>query len=340
MAVPFPAARQHDIMVGCAFHATIVPPAPAMWFQPHLAGAKIDWVTDGGDLSPNVFANGRKIAHQFHDISNLIPHVPLPPVWNILLLIIIPFSSSKVMMGSGKVLANGKPVGVAPVIQLNCGDPMSQPLAELIPLPPVNVFVGITLADLLMALAMTIVEMVISYVVNLIGGAIGKKVAGALFNRTASRFTQVLYQRVTSRFQAAVVQRFTRVATTRVVAMAEREIGERLVLSASREVLERTSFLVSRQLTTDTVSAFYQRSVREAAAVVTDNFGVAVSREVTETLFQESVQQTLRQTATQAAEESLGKIFETIVGQTTADPIQDAIENAAVGISSGGQATP
>jgi hypothetical protein len=338
MAVPFPAARQHDIMVGCAFHATIVPPAPVVYLSPHITGAKVHWVTDGGDLSPNVFANGRKIAHQFHDIGNLIPHVPMPPVWNILLLIIIPFSSSKIMMGSGTVLANGKPVGVAPVIQLNCGDPLSQPLAELIPLPPVNVFVGITLADLLMALAMTAFEMLISWVVNKIGGAIGKKVAGSIFNRTASRFTQVLYQRVTSRFQATVVARFSRIATTRVIAMAEREIGERIALSASREVLQQTTFFVSRQLTTDTVSAFYQRSVREAAAVVTDNFGVAVSREITETMFQGTTVQTFQQTASKAMEESLGKVFETILGQGI-EPGMGQVEDFAGGVSSG-QGTP
>lgn len=336
MAFAFPAARQHDIMVGCDPHATIVLPIPAVTITPHIVGAKVQWVADHGELSPNVFINGRQAANQFHDIKNLIPHIPFVP--NILLLIIIPFSSSKIMLGSGTVLINGKPAGVSAMLMLNCGDPCSFPTGFLIPLPPVNVFVGITWLDILMAIVTTLVEMLISYIANLIGDAAGKYIAGKLLNRVSSRLTQMITTRLTARFQSAVVQRFSRIVSSRFVAMAEREVMERAALSVTREVVQQQSFLFTRQIATTTVDAFYQRSVRETAAVITENFGVAVSREMTATMLESTVQQTIRQTSSEAADAITGKIVETIIGQTLGDPLQGVLEDQAVNISSGGLA--
>lgn len=338
MAFAFPAARQHDIMVGCDPHATIVLPLPAVTITPHIVGAKVQWVADHGALSPNVFINGRQAANQFHDIKYLIPHIPFVP--NILLLIIIPLSSSKIMLGSGTVLINGKPAGVSAMLMLNCGDPCSFPTGFLIPLPPVNVFVGITWKDIAMAIIATLAEMAISFVASKIGNVAGKWIAGKLLNRLTSRLTQTLFTRISARFESAAFQRFTRIMSTRFIAVAEREVMERAALSVSREVVTEAGFLATREITTTVTNAVYQRSVREAAAILTENFGVAVSREVTATMLESTVQQTVRQTASEAAEEMIGKIIENGLGQTAGDSIQGILEEQVMNITSGGAATP
>ncbi len=325
----FPVAKMNDPMLGVDFHDMIVPPAPAVVkFTPHVVAAKIGWVADSSALVPTVLINNMMAANQFHDIKNLIPHVPPGP--NVLLAIIIPFSSSKIMLGSSTVLVNNKPIGVGPVPILNCADPLSMPTGAIIPIT--NVFAGVSLADMFMALATMLVEMAISYLANLAGGAIGNRVAGALSRRAASRVTATIYSRVTAREGVAVVQGLGREVSERVVIAVEREVGERLTVGMSRESAERASFLFTERATRESFEVANERVTREAVAVATEEGGVVAAREVTEEMGASVTRETYERGASEASEAMTGKVAETMVGNTAGNAASDAAEGLGQGL--------
>lgn len=83
-------------------------------------------------LSDNVKFDSCQAVKLGHDIGYFIPHYnllpPFPP--NVLLLVIIPFSSAKIVYARASVLVNGTPAAayhVSMPVQL-CGDPLNCPL--------------------------------------------------------------------------------------------------------------------------------------------------------------------------------------------------------------------
>lgn len=333
--ISMPVIKKGDPMLGIDVHDCIVPPAPAVVkFYPHAVAAMIGWVADHDALSTNVLVNGVPAGKQFHDIKNLVPHVPLPPVPNVLLAITIPFSGSKVMLGSSTVLVNDKPIGVGPLPVLNCGDPLSLPTGAVVPLT--NVFAGVSLADLLMALAVMLVEMGISFLANVVGGAIGGRIAGALSRRMASRVTATLTSRIAAREMRAVAQRTGSEIAGNVIVAVEREIGQSMSQQMTRETAERASFLFTERATRESFEASQQIVARETVVAASEN-GVAVAqREVVAETSQTVVRETYERSASEASEAISGKVVETGVGNTAGNAAGDAAEGFGQGLLGAG----
>lgn len=97
-------------------------PTPA-YYPPGIATHK---------FAGTVFHYGLPIALEGHDHGNYIPHANAPP-WppNPLLLLIIPFSSRKMMFSASTVKMNGTPAGCnnlwPPTPGFLCGDPCGMP---------------------------------------------------------------------------------------------------------------------------------------------------------------------------------------------------------------------
>ncbi len=324
-----PVVKMGDPMLGVDFHDMIVPPAPAVVkMTPHVVAATIGWVADSSALSTTVFINNMAAANQFHDIKNLIPHIPPGP--NVLVAIIIPFSSSKVMLGASTVLVGNKPIGVGPAPILNCADPLSMPTGAVIPIT--NVFAGVTLADLLVAIGTMLVEMAISFLCNVAGGAVGSRVAGALSRRVAARVTATAYTRVVASEGGAIVSRLGGEVTERAMIVVQREVGEQLTVGMSRETAERASFLFTETATREAFEVTQTTVTREAVAVVTDEVGVVAARQVTEEMGSSVVRESYQRGASEASEAMAGKVAETAVGNTAGNAAADAAEGFGQGL--------
>lgn len=141
------------------------PPAPSPMHN-HLVAGTMHYVTNGGDFAKkNVFIQGCKPCKHFHDISMLIPHIPIPlPGW-VLLPAIIPLSGSKIALGSFSVHANGDPAGAwGPT--LNCWSGFPRLSGVIIPTRLPTVWVGVGFADILHSTLLVGFDMLLSWALN------------------------------------------------------------------------------------------------------------------------------------------------------------------------------
>jgi hypothetical protein len=103
-------------MIGVDLHTEApLPPAPPtpvpMW--PHFSAALLHHVMKPS-MSANVQALGACAMQRGTDIMSFIPHLPIPPAPNCMLLApIMAFSASKSYFGPAAVEVSGKPVAVA-----------------------------------------------------------------------------------------------------------------------------------------------------------------------------------------------------------------------------------
>lgn len=123
-------------------HADI--PVPTLWPPGFGMGQN--------QFTATVKHKGLPIASEGHDCGVLIPHIPMAPPLNVLLALIIPFSSRKMMFSASTVPADGKPIGTSdllsiPTPMMTCGDPVSLPTSFPLPNAANTVNVGMTGAD-------------------------------------------------------------------------------------------------------------------------------------------------------------------------------------------------
>jgi hypothetical protein len=141
---------------------TIEIPVPVMW--------PVGFGLQQNKLTTTVVHKMQFFMLEGHDCGYLIPHISNPPV-NLMLPIIIGFSSRKALFSASKVKANGTAVGCSqllplPLPMMTCASPWSEPTS----LPPTNMLnnveVGMTVGDALAGLVnigLTIAFELLSY---------------------------------------------------------------------------------------------------------------------------------------------------------------------------------
>lgn len=192
------------------FFLTIIPPlTPGIAW--HIGFAQEGWSKAVGTNGWNddVQADGTPVA----SIGNcpehcLLPHLnlfPFPPFQpNILIPVLIIFSSSKNFLSVGSVLCKKGPVSVSiPFVKvlgvnLACNDPIPLP-TDIVIDPCSTVVLGFTLGDLLAALMRWAFDVLIALLMKALGkiaGAIGKKIAAKVGPAIANRFTSGLLNKL------------------------------------------------------------------------------------------------------------------------------------------------
>ena len=170
MADARPWVTEYDLMVGWDQHNELcIPPWPPR-FSPmhnHVVIGTMHWLANKSEWSQGekVFIENRLYCKHFHNIGYLIPHVPLPlPGW-VMLLVIIPLSSSKIVLGSFTVHAHNEPAGLH-WMTLNCWSGFPKPSGLTIPTRLPTVWVGVSGLDLLLSILYAGADMLLSWQLN------------------------------------------------------------------------------------------------------------------------------------------------------------------------------
>jgi uncharacterized Zn-binding protein involved in type VI secretion len=115
-----PAAKQGDTITAVDIHIIMIPAAagaPVPTPLPHPFNGIIN-----GGLSPNVNVMGMPAATQGGTATNTPPHIPQGGPFQK-----PPSNSATIIMGSSRVMINGKPVARAGDTALTCNDPADLP---------------------------------------------------------------------------------------------------------------------------------------------------------------------------------------------------------------------
>jgi len=170
MGIPIPWAVESDWMLGRDKHNELcIPPWPpsASPMHKHYVFARLKWKSNEGQWSAGreIYIQNRRYVKHFHNIDSWVIHVPIPiPGW-VLLVVIMPLSSSKVALGSFSTMAYEQPVGlVGPT--LNCATGFPRISGAVIPTRLPTVFVGVSFADLLFSAFYVGFDMLLSWALN------------------------------------------------------------------------------------------------------------------------------------------------------------------------------
>lgn len=154
-------------MIGCDFETVMPPgspsplPAPAPYGTMQILNGLMPFVKSKPTMR-TICGFGLPL-QQGTDIGFLIGHVGAP---NVLLPVIILFSSSKSLFSASTVQFESNPVSTSSNIvynlNLNCGSPMSTPTGMV--LAPNTVLAGMTLGDFIAGYARVAMQMAISFI--------------------------------------------------------------------------------------------------------------------------------------------------------------------------------
>ena len=120
-----PAAKQGDTITALDIHIIMIPAAagaPVPTPLPHPFNGIID-----GSLSPNVNVMGMAAATQGSTATNTPPHIPQGGPFQK-----PPSNRATILMGSARVLINGKPAARAGDTALTCNDPADLPAGTVV----------------------------------------------------------------------------------------------------------------------------------------------------------------------------------------------------------------
>lgn len=140
-------------------------PALQLWTAGFLCGTE-KWTNAGKP----VLHKGFFIMLDGHNTGMLIPDVTIPPAPNMQYPLMWPFSARKVMFSASKVQMCGTAVacsqwiGLPPVPQMSCGDPISAPVDFSMITITNTVIVGMTLGDLLIGVVACALSMAIDFI--------------------------------------------------------------------------------------------------------------------------------------------------------------------------------
>lgn len=199
----------YDFTLGMGTHNLLMPPAvpkPTPTFAIEIPATQM-W-TMGFLCGQNKFSNGSKpvfhkgvyIALEGHNQGMLIPDVTIPPS-NAWYAVMWPFSSRKIMFSASTVQMNGTNVacsqliGLPPLPQIACGDPVSLPLTWSMITFTNTLTVGMTLKDLIIGVVAIAVSVLIDAVLAALGNkfenfftnTLGSKLAGKLAEGVAAK---------------------------------------------------------------------------------------------------------------------------------------------------------
>jgi len=142
-------------------------PALQLWTAGFACGTE-KW-TNGGK---KVLHKGLFIMLDGHNTGMLIPDLTVPPAPNMQYPLMWPFSARKVMFSASTVKMGGTAVacsqwiGLPPIPQMTCGDPISAPVDFSMITVTNTVSVGMTLGDLLIGVAACVISMAIDYILS------------------------------------------------------------------------------------------------------------------------------------------------------------------------------
>jgi hypothetical protein len=169
---------QANPTLGVLSHQAIQAPMPAPAINVSIEMLTFQFWIYGYAVNKNKFAKktthkGQWIVQGGHDCGMLIPDVTMPIVPNLLYALHWPFSKGAVAFAASTVKMDGQPAGCAAVVppfpMMTCGNPVGAPtrfsyLANLN-----NVFVGMSLMDIIAGVAGIILSMVIDLVFHKLG---------------------------------------------------------------------------------------------------------------------------------------------------------------------------
>ena len=168
--------------VGIGTHTSVNPPSVVPVITPHVSMDTLLGLTIKAVYSKTVIGPfGFQLIGQGNDSGFVVPHIGIPPN-NVLIPLVIGFGGSKPMFAASTVQIDvdgaAKPVAcnVIPFsfagINQACNDPCNYPSDIVI--CPNSVLVGMTLGDFLTGLAMTLIDVAVSWAASKAGGAIGE----------------------------------------------------------------------------------------------------------------------------------------------------------------------
>lgn len=174
--------------VGIGTHTAVNPPSVVPVITPHVSMDTLLGLTIKAKYSKTVIGPfGFQFIGQENDSGFVVPHIGIPPN-NVLIPLIIGFGGSKPMFSASTVKIDvdgaGTPVACDLIpynfvgINQACNDPCNYPSDIVI--CPNSVFVGMTLGDLLSGLALTLVDVAVSWAASKAGGWIGEHLAKAV----------------------------------------------------------------------------------------------------------------------------------------------------------------
>lgn len=190
-------------MIGPDTHSNLVPspagpvPLPSA-FLPHLAFMCLGGVTNlTSHFTSTTFVNftSSRVVLQGSDIGPLIPHVPIPPVPNILLFVIIPGSGSVSEFFAFSVKAKDggdgsmRPIATAIAgfggLNVNCASPFALPTGVVV--APSMVCTGFRFGDFVASIVGMAMDVALSWGLSKVMGGLGRQFGG-IAGRIAGRF--------------------------------------------------------------------------------------------------------------------------------------------------------
>ena len=170
-----------DFTAGCLTHFLWLPPLPIPTPAPTVSIEipMFQLATVGFAVGQNKWANAAQpvmhkgfwICLDGHNQGMLIPDITIP-FTNAWYAIMWPFSSRKIVFSASTVQMNGTPtacsqlVGLPPIPQMSCGEPISAPVDWSFITITNTVSVGMTLGDLLIGLAYCAASMLLDFVLS------------------------------------------------------------------------------------------------------------------------------------------------------------------------------
>jgi len=193
MSVPVPINIALNFSTGVLTHNVLSPPqipstVPMMSME--MVATQMwtyGYVMNQNNFTQTVRHKKMPIVQSGHDCGMMIPDVTPPMPANVWYSVMWPMSSRKISFAASTVKMDGTPTGCAfgPVFpMMTCGEPVSAPTAQVHPTQLLNnVYVGMTLGDILRGLAMIALEMAVDLMFfKLEGGSLKKWAKG--FGRT------------------------------------------------------------------------------------------------------------------------------------------------------------
>jgi hypothetical protein len=237
--------------VGIGSHTSVNPPSVVAVITPHVSMDTLLGLTIKAAYSKTVIGPfGFQLIGQGNDSGFVVPHIGIPPN-NVLIPLVIAFGGSKPMFAASTVQIDvdgaGKPVAcnVIPYsfagINQACNDPCNYPSDIVI--CPNSVVVGMTLGDFLTGLAMTLIDVAVSWAASKAGGYLGEQ------------------------------------AVKGVLSIAMRSVARELAEQLGKEMGEELSEQAVKQLLKDVVENVGERPIAQFMALAVEKvFGVAVDK--------------------------------------------------------------
>jgi hypothetical protein len=224
--------------VGIGTHTAVNPPSVVPVITPHISMDTLLGLTIKAKYSKTVIGPfGFQFIGQGNDSGFIVPHIGIPPN-NVLIPLVIAFGGSKPMFAASTVqidvdgAATPTACNVIPYsfvgINQACNDPCNYPSDFVI--CPNSVVVGLTWGDFLTGLALTVIDVAVSWAASKAGGWLGEQAVKAVLSvvmRSAAReLAEEMGEQMTKELLKDVVENVAeRPAAQAVATLVEKMFG-------------------------------------------------------------------------------------------------------------------